>query len=248
MKSKMMHNNKIDIEFDKVCKNYFLCKNDWERLKTLLFSWERKKRIRHTLDNISFKIHQGEKVAIVGKNGAGKSTILKVMAGITIPSSGKVLIKRKLSTLLNVGAGFEPEFTGRENVYIRGTLLGFSKKEIDKALDDIVEFSEVGEYFDMEMKRFSSGMSSKLGFAINLFLNPEILLVDEALSVGDAKFNAKAKKAINDLSKKENLTLIMVSHNEETLKGLCDRGIYIKDHKVAFDGPIKKCLEIYAKD
>lgn len=238
----------VDIEFKNVSKNFYLCKNDTQRLTTLMFPFIRKKRTRLTLDKMNFTIHQGEKVAFVGRNGAGKSTTLKIISGIIKPSSGKILVKRKISSLLDVGAGFEPDFTGRENIYIRGTLLGYSKKEIDAVLDKIVEFSGVGDYLDMEMKRYSSGMSAKLGFSINLFLHPEILIVDEALSVGDVKFNEKAKKEIFRLSKKENLTLIIVSHNEQTLKGLCDRGIYIKDHKIAFDGPINKCLSIYNSD
>ncbi len=238
-------NNKIDIEFKNVTKNYFMCKNDIQRLGVFLFPSLRKKRVKKTIDNVSFKIHQGEKVALVGKNGAGKSTILKMISNIVKPSSGEITVNRRVSTLLDVGAGFEPEFTGRDNVYIRGTLLGYSKKQIDEVFNQILEFSEVGDFIDMEMRRYSAGMLSKLGFSINMFLHPEILIVDEALSVGDAKFNAKAKKEISKLSKKENLTLIIVSHNEETLHGLCNRGILVQNNHIEFDGPISKCLKIY---
>lgn len=242
-----MKNKDIDIQFENVCKNYFLCKNDWERLKVLIFPFSREKKLKKTLDNISFTIYKGEKVAIFGKNGAGKSTVLKIISNIVKPSSGKFKVYRKVSSLLDVGIGMEPEFTGRENIYIRGSLLGYSKKEINLAIDKIIDFSEMSEYIDLEMKRYSSGMISKLGFSINLFLNPEILIVDEALSVGDVNFNNKAKQEIIRLSKEKDLTLLIVSHNEDTIKDLCTRGICIENHRITFDGDFNECLKYYTK-
>lgn len=247
-KKEIIDNRNIDIEFCNVSKNYFLCKNDFERLQTVLFSFERKKRLKPALNNVSFRIYEGEKVAIMGKNGAGKSTLLKIISNIVKPSSGKVVVNRKISSLLDVGVGMEPEFTGRDNIYIRGTLLGYSKKEINEVIDKIIDFSGLREYVDLEMKRYSSGMISKLGFSINLFFNPEILIVDEALSVGDVDFNNKAKQEIIKLSKEKKTTLLIVSHNEDTINGLCDRGICILNNKIAFDGEFKKCLEFYNKN
>ncbi len=242
-----MKKTEIDIEFINVSKNYFLCKNDLQRLQVLLLPFKRKKMTKLALENISFTIKKGEKVAIVGKNGAGKSTLLKIISNIVIPSSGQVIVNRRVSSLLEVGVGLEKEFTGRENVYIRGAILGYSKKEISEVIDKIIEFSDMKEYIDLEMKRYSSGMIAKLGFSINLFLNPEILIIDEALSVGDTEFTNKVKKEIEKLSKNSELTLLIVSHNEDTLKGMCNRAILISDHKLAYDGNLKDCLKLHNK-
>ncbi len=243
-----MKNKKIDIEFNNISKNYFLCKNDWERFQTLFFPFTRKKRTNTILKDISFRIHQGEKIALIGSNGAGKSTILKIICGIVKPTSGKKIVNRRISSLLNIGVGLENDFLGRENIFILGTLLGYSKKEIEKKIDKIIEFSELKEYIDLELKRYSAGMISRLGMAIIISLEPEILIVDEALSVGDKWFNEKVKKEINELSKNNNTTLIIVSHNEETLLDLCNRGIYVKDGNIVYDGDVKKCINMYHKD
>ncbi len=243
-----MKNKKIDIEFNNVTKNYFLCKNDWERLQTLFLPFTRKKRTNTILKGISFHINQGEKVALIGSNGAGKSTILKIICGIVKPSSGKKTVNRRISSLLNIGVGLEGDFIGKENIFILGTLLGYSKKEIKKRLNQIIEFSELKEYIDLELKRYSAGMISHLGMAIIISLEPEILIVDEALSVGDKKFNEKVKQEINKLSRDNNTTLLIVSHNEQTLTDLCTRGIYIKNGNIAYDGDIKKCIKMYHDD
>lgn len=238
---------KYDIIFDKVSKEYTMYNNDFSRVMSLFTSNKNKKK-KTVLDNISFKIERGEKVALIGINGSGKSTILKIISNITVPTKGKVDVKRKVNAILEVGVGFDGEFTGRENIYIRGNLLGLSKKQIKKIENKIVEFSGLKEYIDQQSKRYSSGMISRLGFSINLFCNPEILIVDEALAVGDAIFNRKCKDAINKLAKNKDLTLLFVSHNISMSMDLCDRAIYIKDSHIRFDGSIAEAKKKYEND
>lgn len=242
-----MKEKKYDIIFEKVSKEYTMYNNDLSRVISLFLNNKNRKKHK-VLDSISFKVEKGEKIALIGINGSGKSTILKIISNITIPTSGFVEVNRKVNAILEVGVGFDGEFTGRENIYIRGMLLGLSKKDIKKIEDKIIEFSELGDYIDQQIKRYSSGMISRLGFSINLFCHPKILIVDEALAVGDAIFNNKCKEAIIQLSKNDQVTLLFVSHNKSMSSELCDRGIYIKDGKIRADGPIEKVENLYEKD
>lgn len=240
----MNKKNSVDIVFNNVSKTYYLCANDLQRLLLIIAPWI-KRNTKQAINSISFTINRGEKVAFVGINGAGKSTILKIISGATINSSGKFKIKRRVSCVLDVGSGLEPDFSGIENIYIRGALLGYSRKEIKTHIEEIVEFCGISEYIGQELKRYSAGMIAKLSVSIALHLKPEILVVDEALSVGDISFNNKFKNKVIDLSRKSDLTLLLISHNEETILDLCTRIILIHDSIVMYDGPTKAGLEKY---
>lgn len=238
---------KKDIILKNVTKEYSKYNNDLKRLIGVLFPWTKIPKAK-VLDDISFEINQGERVALIGKNGSGKSTILKIISGITTPTLGKVIVNRRVNTLLEVNAGFSPEFTGRENIYIRGALLGLSRKQIKEVESKILEFAEISsDFIDQQLKRYSSGMVAKLGFAINLLCHPEILIIDEALAVGDVSFKNKCIKFIRELSKKSTVTILFVSHDEIMVKEFCNRGIFIKDSKIVIDDKIDKVFKEYNK-
>lgn len=240
--------NKIDIEFEKIIKSYGLYKNDFKRILAIIFGG---KFINNklVLKNISLKIKVGEKVCLIGRNGCGKSTILKIISGITTETGGSLFIGRRVSSLINVAIGFEENFTGRENIYIRGALLGISKRKMNNYIDDIIKFSEIEvEMIDQELKRYSSGMIAKLGFSINLISEPQILIIDEALAVGDAVFIEKCIKKMELMAIDENLTILFVSHSKKLATSICDRGIYIKDGTISFDGTSIDAFKHYYKD
>ena len=198
------------------------------------------------LDDVSFKVNQGEVVGIIGSNGAGKSTLLKILSRITQPTDGRVVINGRLSSLLEVGTGFHPELTGRENVYLNGTILGMSKSEIDYKFDEIVCFSGVEKFIDTPVKRYSSGMQVRLAFSVAAHLDPDVLLIDEVLAVGDAEFQAKCLDKIETIST-EKKTIIFVSHNLAQIKRLCSRGIWINRGKCLADGDIETAVIEYQK-
>ncbi len=240
-------NVEYDIVVEHLTKSFSRCRNDWERLKAIAFPSSKQARLK-VLDDVSFKIKKGERVAFLGRNGSGKSTMLKILSKITIPDSGLVDIKRRINILLEVSAGFNYEFTGRENIVIRGILLGLTKKEIKEVESKIIEFAELDEIFiDQQIKRYSSGMVAKLGIAINLFCNPEILIIDEALAVGDVAFQQKCADAVKQIWEEKKCTLLFVSHSEVMVKGFCDRGIVINKSKIVYDGPIGKAYDEYKK-
>jgi len=195
--------------------------------------------------NVSFEIKQGEAVGIIGRNGAGKSTLLKMLSRITEPSTGRIELNGRVASLLEVGTGFHPELTGRENIFLNGAILGMSRAEIKHKFDEIVEFSGVEKFLDTPVKRFSSGMYVRLAFAVAAHLEPEILVVDEVLAVGDAEFQKKCLGKMNDVSKKEGRTVLFVSHNMAAVKSLCTRGILLKDGKVDFDGNQFEAVQYY---
>jgi lipopolysaccharide transport system ATP-binding protein len=196
------------------------------------------------LKDVNFSIQPGEVVGIIGKNGAGKSTLLKILSRITEPTSGRAVIRGRLSSLLEVGTGFHPDLTGRENVFLSGAILGMTHREIAENLDQIVEFSEIGEYFDTPVKYYSSGMRVRLGFAVSVHLRPEILLVDEVLSVGDAAFRARCNNKIDRIAS-EGRTILMVSHNLNAIQSLCPRVLWIDHGTVAADGPPQDVVPSY---
>ncbi|NMB64222.1 MAG: ABC transporter ATP-binding protein, partial [Spirochaetes bacterium] len=199
------------------------------------------------LCNINFEIKAGERVSIIGKNGAGKSTLLKILSRITLPTKGIVKIKGRVGSLLEVGTGFHLELTGRENIYLNGAILGMTKKEIDKKFDEIVEFSGVEKYIDTPVKRYSSDMSVRLGFAIAAHPEPEILIVDEVLAVGDAEFQKKALGKMEDVSANEGRTVLFVSHNMAVVQRLCNRGLLIEKGQLIMDDKIDIAIHEYIK-
>ena len=196
------------------------------------------------LKDINFTIQPGEVIGVIGNNGAGKSTLLKVLSRITYPTNGKVELKGRVSSLLEVGTGFHPELTGRENVYLNGTILGMTKKEIDRKFDEIVEFSGVSKFIDTPVKFYSSGMRVRLAFSVAAHLEPEILLIDEVLSVGDAAFQRKSLGKMEEVSKRGR-TVLFVSHNMGAVRSLCTRGILLKDGHLAMDGDVDQVINAY---
>lgn len=199
------------------------------------------------LRDINFKVDQGDVVGIVGKNGAGKSTLLKILSRVTSPTTGNIKIKGRIASLLEVGTGFHPEMTGRENIFMNGSIMGMTKAEIRSKFDEIVDFAGVAKYVDTPVKRYSSGMMVRLGFAIAAHLEPEILVVDEVLAVGDAEFQKKAIGKMQDVSKGEGRTVLFVSHNMAAVRSLCTRGIMLKNGTIDYLGNIPDTLEHYLK-
>ena len=231
----------IVIKFDKVTKKYKLYKNDKKRLLGLIFKNVQCKENK-AVNNVSFNIAKGECVALFGKNGAGKSTVLKLITGVTYPTEGKIEVNGRVSALLELTSGFDPEFTGRENIYLKGQILGIADKEIKELEESIIEFAELGDYIDQPVRTYSSGMKARLGFSISANINPEILIVDEALSVGDEAFRKKCVKKINEITKNKNVTLLFVTHSTSIAKDFCKRGMVMKKGKVIFDGEIDEAI------
>jgi lipopolysaccharide transport system ATP-binding protein len=199
------------------------------------------------LKDINFEVEQGDVLGIIGRNGAGKSTLLKILGRTTKPTSGSIRIKGRVASLLEVGTGFHPDLSGRENVYLNGAILGMRKAEIKRKFDEIVDFAGVERYIDTPVKRYSSGMYVRLAFGVAAYLEPEILIVDEVLAVGDAEFQRKALGKMNDVSKNEGRTVLFVSHNMAAIASLCNRVLVMHHGKVAFNGSIGKGLDHYLK-
>lgn len=197
------------------------------------------------LRDINFDVKQGEVVGIIGKNGAGKSTLLKLLSRVTAPTTGVIRAKGRIASLLEVGTGFHQEMTGRENIYMNGAIMGMTRAEISRKLDAIVDFAGVERYLDTPVKRYSSGMTVRLGFAVAAFLEPEILVVDEVLAVGDAEFQKKAIGKMQDVSRGEGRTVLFVSHNMAAVRSLCQRGVVLEDGGMAFDGAVDDAISRY---
>jgi lipopolysaccharide transport system ATP-binding protein len=201
-----------------------------------------------SLKDINFEINQGESVGIVGRNGAGKSTLLKILSQVTQPTTGKIYTKGRIASLLEVGTGFHPEMTGRENIYLNGAILGMRKNEITRKLDEIIAFSGVERYIDTPVKRYSSGMYVRLAFAVAAHLESEILIVDEVLAVGDAEFQKKCLGKMNDISKGEGRTVLFVSHNMGAVKSLCNRGVLLENGRSVYNGNIDYVIDEYLSE
>jgi len=215
-------------------------------LKTKLIFWNRKKPEFHqVLNNINLNIKKGETVALIGVNGSGKSTLLKLMTKIIYPTKGTIETDGKLTSLLELGAGFHPDFTGRENIYFNASIFGLTRKEIDARIDDIIEFSELGEFIDNPIRTYSSGMYMRLAFSVAINVDAEILLIDEILAVGDQHFQEKCFAKLEELSK-SNMTIVIVSHSLGSIRKLCNRAIWINE--VAMDGEADKVIETYLKE
>lgn len=197
------------------------------------------------LQDVNFEVERGEVLGIIGKNGAGKSTLLKILSKVTAPTTGSIKSRGRIASLLEVGTGFNPELTGKENIFLNGAILGMTKKEIASKLDEIIDFSGCERYIDTPVKRYSSGMTVRLAFAVAAFLEPEILVIDEVLAVGDAEFQKKAIGKMQDISREGGRTVLFVSHNMAAVKSLCTRGIVMEHGKVIFEGGITESINLY---
>lgn len=242
-------NEKNSILVEHVYKtfNVYLDKANTIKEKLLfLFSRNRKEK-REVLKDINLEINKGEVVALIGTNGSGKSTLLKLMTKIIYPNKGKITTNGKLTSLLELGAGFHPDFSGRENIYFNASIFGLTKQEIDARLNDIIEFSELGTYIDNPVRTYSSGMFMRLAFAVAINVDADILLIDEILSVGDEHFQNKCFEKMLEL-KKQGKTMVFVTHSMESVKKLCDRAIWLCNGIVKMDGETIKVVEEYIKE
>lgn len=235
------------IEVKNMSKRFKLFYDKPTTLKERLVFWNHKKtETRTVLDDINLDIKKGETVALIGVNGSGKSTLLKLMTKIIYPTEGTIETKGKLTSLLELGAGFHPDFTGRENIYFNASIFGLTKKEINKRIDDIIEFSELQDFIDNPVRTYSSGQYMRLAFSIAINVDAEILLIDEILAVGDQHFQDKCFAKLKELRDSEK-TIVIVSHSLESIKEICTRGIWIHEGKVHLDDKIEKVIEEYLK-
>ena len=242
-----MLKDNIAIKITDVTKTFKLYSDKPNTLKErLVRGYKNKTDYRLILNDINLEIKKGETVALIGINGSGKSTLLKLMTKIIYPNKGKVETNGKLTSLLELGAGFHPDFTGRENIYFNASIFGLTKKEIDKRVDAIIEFSELGDLIDSPVRTYSSGQYMRLAFSVAINVDAEILLIDEILAVGDQHFQDKCFNKLEELASSE-MTIVIVSHSLESLKKLCKRAIWIHEGKIAMDGDCSKVVEEYLK-
>lgn len=232
---------------ENVSKNFKLYYEKGSTLKEKIVFWKNKKvEVHEVLKNINLTIKKGESIALIGVNGSGKSTLLKLMTKIIYPTKGEIKINGKLTSLLELGAGFHPDFTGRENIYFNASIFGLTAKEIDNRISDIIEFSELGEFIDSPVRTYSSGMYMRLAFSVAVSVDAEILLIDEILAVGDQHFQEKCFKKLESL-RESGKTIVIVSHGLHAVKKLCDRAIWIYNGEVKMDGECKEVIEEYLK-
>ncbi len=232
------------IIIDRAQKTFLL--NHAFSLKDTVVSWVRRRKTHsefHALNGVSITINEGESVAILGKNGSGKSTLLKLISGVMQPDAGEVLTRGRVAGLIEVGAGFHPELSGRENVYLNAAILGMSRTEIEARYDEIVAFSEIEEFIDQEVKHYSSGMFMRLAFSVAIHVELDVLLVDEILSVGDGAFREKCRVKFDELIAQRK-TLVVVSHDMAMVEELCTRGIVISRGEVVYDGPVQGAIDL----
>ncbi len=241
-----MREDMTSVQIKNVTKNYRLFKNERNRFLSF-FDKNIEYKEKKALSNVSLKINKGELVALFGKNGAGKSTLLKMITGVVYPSEGIVRINGRVGALLELTAGFDPELTGRENIYFRGDVFGMREEEIKFLEDKIIDFAEIGEYIDQPVRTYSSGMKARLGFAININIEPDILIVDETLSVGDRAFREKCRNAITQKIY-DGITFIFVTHSLSDAKRFCKRGVVMKNGCIVFDGSVQDAADFYNKN
>lgn len=241
----------VAIEVENIAMEFKVTKDKIDTLKeyairTIKRNKNEKRKIR-VLNGISFKVYKGERVGILGFNGSGKSTLLRIISGIYEPTEGTVKINGKVAPLLAISAGFDKNYTGKNNVYLNGALLSMDEKYLNKRYDDIVEFSELGEFINYPVKNYSKGMQAKLGFSIATAIKPEILIIDEVLGVGDIKFRRKCSKRIEEMMQ-EGVTVLLVSHSIGQIKKICDRCIWIENGKIVMEGETNKVCNAYVKN
>ena len=244
----MQKDKEIKIKVENVYKTFDVFLDKANSIKEKMLFWKRNnKERREVLKDISLTIREGDAVALIGVNGSGKSTLLKLMTKIIYPNKGKVETYGKLTSLLELGAGFHPDFSGRENIYFNASIFGLTKKEIDSRLEQIIEFSELGSYIDNPVRTYSSGMFMRLAFAVAINVDAEILLVDEILSVGDQHFQEKCINKMKEL-KAEGKTMVFVTHSLDTVENLCNRAVWIHNGRIKIDGEPKEVISEYLKE
>lgn len=242
------NNHQPAVQFENVSKTYSKLKQGtFKEFLPALVRNKETKRTFQALSQITWELEKGESLGILGKNGSGKSTILKLIAGVTKPSDGRITVNGKVAPLIELGAGFHPELTGRENVYLNGSILGIKRKQMDKLYKDIVEFAELEDFMDEPIKHYSSGMYMRLAFAVAVAETPDILLVDEILAVGDVKFQNKCLRRMHEFLK-QGATMIMVSHNLDQLEEYCQKGLLLHKSKQIYYGDMKEALTLYKKN
>ena len=247
-KSKNKKENDVVIRVNNLTKEFVIWEDKAYFLKEKLGNLKRNKKRKHVvLHDISCEINKGQTVALIGVNGSGKSTLLKLMTNIIYPEKGSIEIKGKISSLLELGAGFNTDFTGRENIYFNASMYGLGKKDVDKIIDKIIDFSELGKFIDSPVRTYSSGMYMRLAFSIAVNVQADVLLIDEILAVGDAHFQAKCLNKMQEL-KSQGKTMVFVSHNISQVKSFCDRAIWLKEGRIRMDGEVNSVLEEYIKE
>ena len=243
-----MKGNKIVINVEHVYKTFEIYMDKANSLKEKLLFWKRnKKEKREVLKDINLSIKEGEAVALIGVNGSGKSTLLKLMTKIIYPNKGKITVNGKLTSLLELGAGFHPDFSGRENIYFNASIFGLTRKQIDARLNDIIEFSELGPYIDNPVRTYSSGMYMRLAFSVAINVDADILLVDEILSVGDQHFQEKCINKMKEL-KKQGKTMVFVTHSLGSARELCDRAVWLNKGTLQMDGDVNEVIDKYLEE
>lgn len=239
--------NDIVISIKNMSKNFIIYGDKANTLKERIIRIGKNKReVRNVLKNINIEIKKGETVALIGVNGSGKSTLLKLITKIIYPNKGSIKVNGKISSLLELGAGFHPDFSGRENIYFNASIFGLSRKEIDERLDRIIEFSELGEFIDTPVRTYSSGMYMRLAFSVAINVDADIILIDEILAVGDQHFQEKCMNKMKEL-KEQGKTMVFVSHSKEAVEFLCDRAVWLKDGVVEMDDKTSKVMTEYEK-
>ena len=243
-----MKKSDLAIHIKDMTKTFKLYSDKPNTLKEkLVRGWKNKTEIRTVLKNINLDIKKGETVALIGVNGSGKSTLLKLMTKIIYPNKGKVETFGRLTSLLELGAGFHPDFTGRENIYFNASVFGLTRKDIDKRIDEIIKFSELGDFIDSPIRTYSSGMYMRLAFSVAINVDADILLIDEILAVGDQHFQEKCFEKLKELADSDK-TIVIVSHSLGAIKNICKRGIWIRNGEIAMDGECKKVIDAYLKE
>ena len=243
----MDKNIKYAIKVENLTKEFKLFYDKPKTLKERLVFWNKKKEdSRKVLNNINLNIKKGETVALIGTNGSGKSTLLKLMTKIIYPSKGKLITNGKLTSLLELGAGFHPDFTGRENIYFNASIFGLTKSQIDEKIDEIIEFSELGDFIDNPVRTYSSGMYMRLAFSVAINVQAEILLIDEILAVGDQHFQDKCFNKLIEL-KNAGKTIVIVTHSMDQVRRFCNRAVWLYKGEIRKDGPVEEVLSEYLK-
>ena len=244
----MQEKNNVKIKVENVYKTFNVYLDKANSLKEKMLFWKRNnKETREVLKNINLEIKEGEAVALIGVNGSGKSTLLKLMTKIIYPNKGKVETYGKLTSLLELGAGFHPDFSGRENIYFNASIFGLTRKEIDKRLNQIIEFSELEQFIDNPVRTYSSGMFMRLAFAVAINVDAEILLVDEILSVGDQHFQEKCLNKMKEL-RQEGKTMVFVTHSLDSVRQLCNRAVWLHNGEIKSDGEPETVIQEYLKE